>query len=227
MPYHNHNENFNPSVRSISLIASLSAIYVICTLIPISPFIGGPSILTLNLIIVPLIALLLNPVEALFAAIIGSLVSMWMIPTALANIFGPSAVLLPTLGAFMGSFSKYRYGKLIVGVYLAFCIMAFTTAIPEFPFWVAPHALALILCLTAEFIENEKIKTIIIAYVSTMCEQAIMMNLAVYQVQLPWQVFAVAFPFMIYERVLAAFGGFILYIALKKAPILSDLIKSS
>jgi len=215
------------TTRRLSIIAALSAIYVICTLIPISPFIGGPSILTLNLIVVPLIALLLNPVEAFLTALIGSLVAMWMIPTALANIFGPSVILLPTLGAFMGSSSKYKPGKLIVGGYLAYCVMAFITAIPEFPFWVAPHILAIILCPATEFVKDEKIKTLIIAFVSTMCEQAIMMNLAVYQVQLPWQVFAAAFPFMLCERAVATFGGFILYIALQKAPVFSELVKSS
>lgn len=210
------NFTFNMNVRRISLMAMLSVVYVICTFIPISPFIGGPSLLTLNLIIVPMIALTLNPIEAFITSLIGGLITLWVVPMALANIFGPSVLLLPVLGSTMGSLSKYKAGKIIVGPYLVFCIFAFIHAIPEFPYWITPHMLAVILCPVAEFIKNIKLKVTITAFVSTMCEQAIMMILAVYQVQLPWQVFAAAFPFMIYERALAVIGGSILTLAVSR-----------
>jgi len=218
---------FDLKVRRISLMAMLSIVYVLCTLIPISPFIGGPSLLTLNLIIVPTVALILSPVEAFITSLIGSLITLWAVPMALANIFGPSVILLPVLGSTMGSLSKYKAGKIIVGPYLVFCIFGFIHAIPEFPYWIAPHMLAVILCPVTEFIKNQKLKIVIIAFVSTMCEQAIMMMLAVYQVQLPWQVFAVAFPFMIYERTLATIGGSILTLAISKIPFLKEQLTLS
>lgn len=214
--------HFEVKSRRLSLMAMLSTVYVICTSIPVSPFIGANSLLTLNLIIVPTIALILNPVEAFITSLIGSLISLWVVPMALANVFGPSAILLPILGSTLGSISKRRFGNIMVTFYLSLCILAFIYVIREFPFWTIPHALAAILCLISGNIKNYRLKIFLTAFVSTMCEQAIMMILAVYQVQLPWQVFVAAFPLMIYERVLATIGGSILTLALIKLPFLRE-----
>ena len=45
------------------------------------------------------------------------------------------------------------------------------------------------------------------AYVSTMCEQGMMMIFAVHLLGLPWQVFPGILPLMVYERVIGTIGA--------------------
>ena len=57
----------------------------------------------------------------------------------------------------------------------------------------------------------------IFAYVSTMCEQGMMMIFAVHLLGLPWQLFPGILPLMVYERIVGTIGGTMIVVALMKA----------
>jgi len=205
--------------RDVSMIATFSAAYVVLSLVPVSPFIGGPSILSLNLIIVPLIAILLPPVQAFLTAFMGSLVVFFVFPAALANIFGPTMLLMPIAGSTVGSVvarAKSKILRTLALAYYAFMILLFVIRIPQVPYWVIPHTAALVVALFARRIAEPKLKVFALAFTATMAEQACMMVLASWYLMLPWQVFAIAFPLMLYERVLATLGGGFLAFCVKK-----------
>ena len=207
----------NKALRT-ARIGVFAALYAATSLIPISMFIGAPSFLALNLIITPAIALLLPPAEALLTAFIGSLIGIWIAPYQ--AIFGPFTILLPTVGATVGSlaYHKTKLGSPIAAIFLIATMTAFVMKIVEFPYWIIPHAFALILVLIALFkLTPRKIRVPIYTFIATICEQATMMMFAVYLLLLPWIVFATAFPLMIYERIVGTVGGALLVYGVRKA----------
>jgi hypothetical protein len=195
-----------------SRIGILSALYVVTGFIPISVFIGAPSFLALNLILIPTMAHLLQPIEAFSAALIGGLISLYLIPSQ--AIFGLFSILLPIAGATIGSLTihKGKLGSLIGSAFLGISILAYLIVNFSFPYFTLPHILALGILVISLFrdMTNLKIKIPIHAFISTMCEQGMMMILAVHLLKLPWSVFIGILPLMIYERILATIGASIL-----------------
>src|SRR5437879_11530326 len=57
-----------PKTAELTLTAGLAAIYVITTYLPLSKFIGGPVFITLEIVMLPIIAALLRPPLSLAAA---------------------------------------------------------------------------------------------------------------------------------------------------------------
>lgn len=200
------NKNRNSALRA-SRIGVFAGLYTVTSLIPISVFLGASSMLSLNLIVTPAIAILLTPIEAGIAALIGGLLALWIAPWT--AMFGPTTLLLPLAGAFLGSlaFHKPKIGSPISIVFLAAIIFAYVGSRPEFPYWVTPHIVAIILAGVSIFSTPLKIRVPVIAFFATMCEQAAMLVQAVYVLQLPAVVFMTAFPLMIYERVIGTIGA--------------------
>src|SRR6266581_876040 len=62
-----------PRTAELTLAAGLAATYIITTFIPLTPFIGGPGFITLEIIMLPIIAALLRPIPALATVFVGSL----------------------------------------------------------------------------------------------------------------------------------------------------------
>lgn len=193
-----------------------AGLYAATSLIPISVFIGASSLLSLNLIITPAIAILLTPKEAGGAALIGGLLALWMAPWQ--AMFGPTTVLLPFAGAFFGSmvFHKWRIGSPMAAIFLAAVVLAYLSSRSEFPYWIAPHIVAIILVGVLIFSTPLKIRFPLNAFVATMCEQASMLVQAVYVLELPVGVFLTAFPFMLYERIIATVGASVIVLSLYK-----------
>jgi len=214
----NPNINEAKSLR-VARIGVFSALYVVTSLIPISMFIGAPSFLSLNLIMTPTIAAILPPIEALFAAIFGGTIALYLIPGQ--AMFGPFTILLPVAGATFGSlaFHKQKTGALAASIFLATAISAYLIKNYMFPYFIIPHTLAIILASISSLSNKRnpfRILAAQYAFVSTMCEQGMMMIFAVHLLCLPWQAFIGIFPLMIYERLIGAAGGAILIIALQK-----------
>src|SRR5260370_35788288 len=63
-----------PRTAELTLAAGLAATYIITTFIPLTPFIGGPGFITLEIVMLPIIAALLRPIPALATVFVGSLV---------------------------------------------------------------------------------------------------------------------------------------------------------
>ncbi len=206
----------NKALRA-SRIGLFAALYAITSLVPISVFLGASSLLTLNLLVTPAIAILLTPIEAGFTALIGAILALYLAP--FQAIFGIPTILLPVAGAFLGSltYHKFKLG-IITSIYLGVTSVAFIIKIPEFPYWVALHVTALVLAATSKLFTSRKIRIPVHTFIATMAEQATMMMLATYVLQLPWFVFAMAFPLMVYERFIGTIGGaLIVYAFLKTA----------
>src|SRR2546426_5210635 len=62
-----------PRTAELTLAAGLAATYIITTFIPLTPFIGGPGFITLEIVMLPIIAALLRPIPALATVFFGSL----------------------------------------------------------------------------------------------------------------------------------------------------------
>lgn len=200
------NKNPNAALRA-ARIGVFAGLYTATSLIPISVFIGASSLLSLNLIVTPAIAILLTPIEACIAALIGGLLSLWIAPWQ--AMFGPATLLLPVVGAFVGSlvFHKRKIGSPLAAVFLGGITLSYLASRSEFPYWIIPHVVAIILAGISAFSTPLKIRVPLDAFVATMCEQATMLVQAMCVLQLPAVVFSAAFPLMLYERVIGTIGA--------------------
>ncbi|MEM2739139.1 MAG: hypothetical protein QW228_09580 [Candidatus Aenigmatarchaeota archaeon] len=201
-----------------SRIGVFAALYVITSLVPISMFIGAPSFLALNLIITPVIAILLPPLEALFASLFGGIIAFCVSPSQ--AMFGPYTILLPVVGATLGSltYHKTRHGALATSIFLVGAITAYLIKNYPFPYFIVPHSVAIALTVvsTLKKMTPQHLKIPLYTYISTMTEQGMMMIFAVHLLGLPWQVFVGVLPLMIYERLVGTVGAAAVIISLLK-----------
>jgi hypothetical protein len=199
-------------------IGVFAALYAVLSLIPISVFIGAPSFLALNVIITPVIAMLLNPFEALLSSLFGGVIAFYVAP--FQAMFGPYTILLPIAGSTFGSmaYHKGKFGAFAAVSFLAATISAYLVKNFPFPYFVAPHLTAILVALIVSLkkMTPTSLKVPMYAFVSTMCEQGMMMIFAVYLLGLPWQAFVGIFPLMIYERILGTIGATLLSVSLMK-----------
>lgn len=163
-------------------------------------------------------ALLLSPLDAFVSSLIGGLIGLYIAPAQ--AMFGVLSILLPIAGATLGSFAyhKGKMGNSIAGVFLIVSVLAYLIRNYPFPYFVAPHLVALCMVLVAVFrkITPLRWKIPLYAFVATMCEQGMMMIFAVHLLGLPWQVFTGILPLMLYERLVGAIGGTIVFFSLMK-----------
>jgi hypothetical protein len=203
----------------VAKIAVFAALYAATSLIPISPFIGVPSFLALNVILTPVLAILLLPLDAFLTGAVGGVVALFAAPSQ--AMFGPLTIFLPVAGATFGSLAFHRgtVGGSAAALFLLMAISAYLIVNYSFPYFVFPHAFAAIIAgipfLNRVGSINAKIP--LYAFVSTMCEQGTMMIFSVYILGLPWQVFVGILPFMLYERAVGTIGGSLVVLALVKS----------
>lgn len=199
-------------------IGVFAALYVATSLIPISMFIGAPSFLALNLIITPIIAVLLSPLEAFTASLFGGVIALYVAP--FQAMFGPFTILLPIAGSTFGSLA-YRKGKVgasVAMLFLAAAISAYLVRNFPFPYFVIPHLTAILALLVTSFkkMTSLSVRASLFAFVSTMCEQGMMMVFAVHLLGLPWQAFVGILPLMICERLIGTTGATLVITPLMK-----------
>jgi hypothetical protein len=210
----------NRALRA-SRIGVFAALYVVLSLVPISMFIGAPSFLGLSLIITPVIAIVLSPLEAMFASLFGGIIALYVAPAQ--AMFGPYSILLPVVGATLGSlvYHKKAIGALISATFLSLAISAYLARNYPFPYFIVPHSAALVLALLTSFkrMTPFAVKIPLYTFVSTMLEQAMMMIFAVYLLGLPWEVFTGILPLMLYERIIGTVGATLVILALSKTEL--------
>src|SRR5260370_14992312 len=85
-----------PKTVELPLTAGLAAIYAITAYLPLSKFIGGPRFITLEIVILPIIAALVRPPLAVAAVFVGSLVAGFGKATFVAA-FCPLELSIPLL----------------------------------------------------------------------------------------------------------------------------------
>ncbi|MCS7109550.1 MAG: hypothetical protein NZ903_02005 [Candidatus Micrarchaeota archaeon] len=202
----------------VAKIGVFAALYAVLSLIPISVFIGAPSFLTLNLIITPVIAMLLDPFEALLSSLFGGIIAYYIAPSQ--AMFGPLTILLPIVGSTFGSlaFHKGKKGGFAAACFLLIAMSSYLVKNFPFPYFVTPHLIATVLALVAAFkrMTPTSLRAPLFAFVSTMCEQGMMMIFAVHLLGLPWQAFVGIFPLMVYERLVGTIGATLLTMSLMR-----------
>jgi len=201
-----------------SKVGVFAALYVVTSLIPVSMFIGAPSFLALNLIVTPAIAVLLSPLEAFLASLFGGVLAFYVAP--FQAMFGPFTILLPIVGSTFGSltYHKGKMGAATTMLFLATAIFAYLVKNFPFPYFVIPHSTAIFMAL---LLSSKKMTPLIIkiplfTFVSTMCEQGMMMIFAVHLLGLPWQAFVGILPLMVYERLVGMIGATMIMFPLMK-----------
>src|SRR5437879_3741279 len=85
-----------PRTAELTLAAGLAATYIITTFIPLTPFIGGPGFITLEIVMLPIIAALLRPIPALATVFVGSL-GMVLGQPSFYQVFGLPGLLTPLM----------------------------------------------------------------------------------------------------------------------------------
>src|SRR2546421_11437611 len=102
-----------PRTAELTLAAGLAATYIITTFIPLTPFIGGPGFITLEIGMLPIIAALLRPIPALATVFVGSL-GMALGQPRFFQVFGLSGLLIPLPALGSGSLAfPYRLGSIV------------------------------------------------------------------------------------------------------------------
>src|SRR5207249_9862678 len=85
------------TTTELALTSTLAAVYIVSTFFPLTPFIGGPAFITLEIVLLPVIAALLKPVLATAAALVGSLGMAWAHTSPYVAVGSPG-LLVPVLG---------------------------------------------------------------------------------------------------------------------------------
>src|SRR6266699_3327980 len=107
-----------PRTAELTLAAGLAATYIITTFIPLTPFIGGPGFITLEIVMLPIIAALLRPVPALATVLVGSL-GMALGQPSFYQDFGLPGLLVPLVAVGAGSIAFHdRLGPLVPWAYV-------------------------------------------------------------------------------------------------------------
>src|SRR5437879_11173998 len=134
-----------PRTAELTLAAGLAATYIITTFIPLTPFIGGPGFITLEIVMLPIIAALLRPIPALATVFVGSL-GMALGQPSFYQVFGLPGLLIPLIAVGAGSLSfHYRLGPFIPWAYvLTGAVYYITLSKGGTLFWLVPYFLVIV-----------------------------------------------------------------------------------
>jgi len=203
------------STSELTLSATLAAVYVVSTFIPLTPFIGGPAFITAEIVMLPLVAALLRPVLAGATITVGSL-GMALFRTSIYTAFGPLGLLVPIIATILGSMAfHYRIGLAAPWAYvLAGSIYYLLFSKGGTLLWLAPY-IAVIISLPAAYKTSGTVRTGFLAFYTAMCEQVTLNVLSISVLGLVGDIWTVITPFMYSERAIATLGGAVLIVALK------------
>ncbi len=175
-----------PRTAELTLAAGLAATYIITTFIPLTPFIGGPGFITLEIVMLPIIAALLRPIPALATVFVGSL-GMALGQPSFYQVFGLPGLLIPLIAVGAGSIAfHYRLGPIVP--------------------WVS-------LSLALRLKNNLRIG--LLTFYIAMTEQVTLNILSISILSLTGPVWSVITPLMYVERTIATLGGAAGIVALK------------
>lgn len=204
------------TTSELALSATLAAVYIISTLIPISPFIGGgPGFITAEIMMLPLIAALLRPPLAAASIVAGSL-GMALLRTSIYNFFGPVGLAVPIVATVLGSVAfHYRTGPLFPWTYVlggAVYYVAFSRGGTFL--WLVPY-LMVIISIVAVLKMSGSVRIGFLAFYTAMSEQVGLNVVSISVLGLTGGIWTVITPFMFTERAVATLGGAALIVALK------------
>src|SRR5213594_5250773 len=133
------------TTTELALTSTLAAVYVVSTFFPLTPFIGGPSFITLEIVMLPVIAAVLRPIPALATAFVGSL-GMALGQPSFYQAFGLPGLLVPMIAAGAGSVAfHYGLGPILPWAYvLAGAAYYIALSRGGTLFWLIPYLLVII-----------------------------------------------------------------------------------
>jgi hypothetical protein len=204
-----------PKTTELTLTAGLAAIYAITTFLPLSKFIGGPGFITLEIVMLPIIAALLRPLLASAAVLVGTLVAA---PgqSSFTAAFGPFGPLIPLIAVATGSIAfHYRLGPIVPWVYVI-AGAAYYVALSKGGtlFWLVPYFLVII-SFPAIFRLRENPRIGLLSFFTAMAEQVTLNILSISYLGFTGAFWLGVTPLMYAERTLATIGGATGIVALK------------
>ena len=204
-----------PKTAELTLAAGLAATYIITTFIPLTPFIGGPGFITLEIVMLPIIAALLRPIPALATVFVGSL-GMALGQPSFYQVFGLPGLLIPLVAVGAGSISfHYRLGPVVPWAYvLAGAVFYVALSKGGTLFWLVPYLLVIVSLPAAFRLKNNPRIGLLTFYIA-MTEQVTLNILSISILSLTGPVWSVITPLMYVERAIATLGGAAGIVALK------------
>jgi len=204
-----------PRTTELTLAAGLAATYIITTFIPLTPFIGGPGFITLELVMLPIIAALLRPIPALATVFVGSL-GMALGQPSFYQVFGLPGLLIPLIAVGAGSVAfHYRLGPLAPWAYvLAGAAYYVAQSKGGTLFWLLPYFLVIVSLPAVFWLKNNPRIGLLTLYIA-MTEQVTLNILSISILSLTGPVWSVITPLMYVERTVATLGGAAGIVALK------------
>ncbi len=223
----------------IALTALLSAIQVISTFIPIDKFIGGAGFITLEIVIIPLIAFLLEPWQAFVSALIGGVIGFFVnaaLGIGLGPVFGPVSILVAPIAAYLGSvtfhFDKSWFkwsSKVWIALplgFMGFGTLFYLTFAQGTVLWLVPYGLAILALLYRPWAKRVDVKIAVGCFSTAMCWQVGLNVVSVSILGLVGPVWGVITPFMYFERTVATVGSLIIIQAVLRTnnPLVSRIV---
>jgi hypothetical protein len=199
----------------LALTSTLAAVYVVSAFFALTPFIGGPGFITLEIVMVPIVAFLLRPMLATVAVLVGSLGSAF-IQTGYYSVFGLPGLLIPLLAVALGSVAfHYEWGAIGPWAYvLAGAVYYILFSRGGTLIWLAPYILVIV-SLPAALRVREQYRLGLLALYTAMSEQVTLNILSISLLNLTGAFWTSVAPLMFLERTVATLGGFAVIIALK------------
>src|SRR5437899_4557278 len=203
------------TTTELALTSTLAAVYVVSTFFPLTPFIGGPSFITLEIVMLPVIAAVLRPILAMVTVLVGSL-GMALGQPSFYQTFGLAGLLVPILAVALGSIAfHYEWGPIAPWAYvLAGAIYYILFSKGGTLFWLAPYILVII-SLPAALRAKDPYRTGLLALYTAMSEQVSLNVFSISLLNLTRDFWIGVTHVMYLERTVATLGAFAVIVALK------------
>ncbi len=194
--------------RRTALVAVLVALFVVGNAIPIDAFIGGAGFITGGIILLPVIARLLRPKEAVVVAVLAS-VALFVFQLSIIPVFGYYGMLVPALGIVLGSigFHKSYVYPMSYVVFGAIWYLLFSRGTL---FWLLPYFVVIAMTMVNQirpFEVSKRLNVVLHSLNTTMCELVTLNIGSISLLHLPGELWTIITPFMLLERTLAVVGA--------------------
>jgi|GEM_PF-4534545 len=215
MQVRNRTKRTHVTTIELALTSTLAAVYIVSAFFALTPFIGGPGFITLEIVVLPIIAFLLRPILATVAVLVGSVGSAF-VQTGFYSVFGFAGLLIPILAVALGSIAfHYEWGAIVPwGYVLAGAVYYIVFSKGGTLLWLAPYIIV-IASLPAALRIRDPYRLGLLALYTAMSEQVTLNVLSISLLNLTGAFWTGVAPLMFLERTIATIGGFAVIVALK------------
>ena len=196
------------NTRRLALGALLTALFVPANAIPIDAFIGGAGFITAGILLLPVIARLLRPREAVVMAVLAAM-GLLMFQLSIVPVFGFFGLLVPVIAIVMGSLGSHR-SYLFPASYVLLGALWYLNFSGGTLLWLAPYVIAIALSVAQQgglFRGSQRTETVVHTLDATMCELVTLNIGSISLLHLSGGLWTVITPFMFLERSIAVIGG--------------------